>query len=401
MRLALVISSLGGGGAERVMSVLANAWASRGEDVTLITIGSVRRDVYHLNQSIERVGLDLLRPSGNAIQGLVRNLYRLTALRAEIRRAKPDLVVSFMTNTNILTTLSCFGLGIPVVVSEHTALSEVRQKVPWRLLFSVAYKCASGIVALNQRCARFLEARVGRPVMTIPNPVVVPPTAQQANVSGSWTKAGKLEGTHRLLAMGRLNEEKGFDLLLTAFANLVEKHPDWVLTILGEGAERHRLERQVRELGLGGRVELPGFEPDPWRVMRASEAFVLSSRYEGMPSALMEAMACGLPCVSFDCPTGPADLIESGVSGLLVRTGDVMGLSHALGRIMADARLRTRLGEAAVAIRARYGLDGILAQWDAAFEVASRRSSGILQGCIRPSGFRKGPVPERTRSDDV
>src|ERR1700733_4389767 len=169
----------------------------------------------------------------------------------------------------------------------------------------------------------------------------------------------------QLAAMGRLDYQKGFDLLIDAFARAAEGQPDWSLVILGEGPERRRLEEQIHTRGLEPRVQLLGWVSDPSRVLRDCDAFVLSSRYEGFPNALLEAMALGLPAVAVDCPSGPADIIRSEVDGLLVPLGSVPALTTALRRLMCDEKLRHRLGREAVQVVGRFSSERYYARWEA------------------------------------
>jgi len=194
----------------------------------------------------------------------------------------------------------------------------------------------------------------------VPNPVVLPPgvTADR-------------RGT-RLVAVGRLVPQKGFDLLLEAFARIAATHRDWHLTIWGEGPERPALVAQRDALGLKDRVTLPGTSSTPGEWLTTADAFVLSSRYEGWGNVLAEAMAAGLPVVSFDCPFGPGDMITDGVDGLLVPDGDVDGLSAALSRLMSDGALRERLGEAARQSSRRHSGARIMTLWDGIIRQATK-----------------------------
>lgn len=167
------------------------------------------------------------------------------------------------------------------------------------------------------------------------------------------------------MAMGRLSREKGFDLLLQAFERLAPRHPDWDLTIWGEGALKEQLIQQRDDLELTDRVSIPGSTRTPREQLAASDIFVLSSRYEGFPNALCEAMASGLPVVSFDCTFGPGTIIRNNVDGLLVPTGDVDALVAALDRLMSDEALRDQFGAEAVSIVERYSLANVAAQWEA------------------------------------
>lgn len=397
MNLVLVISSLGGGGAERVLSTLANAWASRGDSVALITIGNQDGDVYPLAPAVRRIGLDLLRPSHNLLAAFRNNIQRRRALRRIIREVSPDLVLSFMTETNILTVWAVARLRIPVVVAERTSVANHPPRGIRRPFYRPAYRRADVVVAQTEAVARWLETRLGARVRVIPNPVtgrqLVPASSRNRDEQPSR------EGRSSLIAMGRLHREKGFDLLIEAFAGVAGRFPEWDLVVLGEGSEQENLQRLAAKLGISDRVRMPGFQRNPDVALGRADAFVLSSRYEGMPNALMEAMACGLPCVSFDCPSGPGELIENEINGLLVPAGDVAGLAEALGRIMADPRLRERLGEAARSISARYGLDAVLPQWDAVFVEARRHR--LPRGEGASDAIRESPPTVRTRSSDV
>jgi glycosyltransferase involved in cell wall biosynthesis len=151
-------------------------------------------------------------------------------------------------------------------------------------------------------------------------------------------------------------------------------HPDWNLVILGEGEQRSSLEQQVTDRGLEGRVKLPGLVEDPFGILRACDIFALSSLYEGQGLALVEALACGLPAVSFDCPSGPAQIVRDGVDGFLLPVGDVDALARALDRLMADGELRQRMAARAPEVTERFAVDAIVRRWEDLF-LSSRRSS--------------------------
>jgi GalNAc-alpha-(1->4)-GalNAc-alpha-(1->3)-diNAcBac-PP-undecaprenol alpha-1,4-N-acetyl-D-galactosaminyltransferase len=161
-----------------------------------------------------------------------------------------------------------------------------------------------------------------------------------------------------------LSHQKGFDLLIEAFARLTPKYPGWELRIIGEGTDRAALERLATERGVALRVRFCGWLNDPQPVLAGSELFVLSSRWEGFPNALLEAMACGVPAVSFDCDSGPSEIIRDRVDGLLVPPDDVSALASALDHLMDDAALRREMGDRAREVVTRFSCARFFAQWD-------------------------------------
>jgi glycosyltransferase involved in cell wall biosynthesis len=259
----------------------------------------------------------------------------------------------------VLVLLATRGLGVAVVVSERVDPSQHHISWPWHNLRRLTYRWADALVLQTRSAlARFCSFGKGK-AHVIPNPVTLPVE------SGENAPSRPSERTNRLLvAMGRLAVQKGFDLLLEAFKQASADRPNWTLTILGEGPMRAELEESVRRLGLTGQVRLPGQVHDPFCVLRQADLFVLSSRFEGFPNALCEAMACGLPVISFDCPSGPAEVIRDGVNGVLVLPEDVEGLTLALARLMDDEAERDRLGKRAPEVLDRFSVEKVMAEWD-------------------------------------
>lgn len=358
LRLMLVIPGLGGGGAERILTGIANRWSRAGHEVEIVTLRSAGGDTYPLDPRVGRTALDLHRDSGSALEGVLQGTRRVLALRDAMTRFSPDAVISFIRSTNVYALLAAAPTGTPVFVSERTDPRldpGAQRRRGWALLRRLLYPQAAGLVVQTESVAAWAR-RFCRRVHVIPNFVERP---------AHMARPGVEDGPKRLLAMGRLGPEKGFDLLLEAFARVAPAHPDWSLVILGEGRERVALEALVRSRGLAGRVALPGRVADPVPHLAAAHAFALSSRREGFPNALVEAMAVGLPVVAFACRSGPSEIISDGEDGLLVPDGDVAALAAALARLMGSASERQRLGERARGVADRFDPEKVLLQWTA------------------------------------
>jgi glycosyltransferase involved in cell wall biosynthesis len=358
VKLLFFIASLQCGGAERVSVTLCNHWAERGWDVTIATFddGSVP-PFFPLASGVRHVALGLAGRRSGSVLPMLDNLPRLRALRRWVAGERPDRIVSFIDETNVLTLLAARGTRVPVVVSVRT--DPARHAIPrsWRVLRRMTYPWARAIVLQTETAAAFFPASWASRIKVIPNPVPKPETAT--------TDRGSSDGaTHRIVAMGRLGKEKGFDLLIRAFAGIAPTHPGWSLTILGEGEEREALQAEIERSGVAGRVSLSGRIADTEGVLRGSELFVLSSRYEGFPNALCEAMACGLPVAAFDCRSGPAAIVRDGVDGVLVPAENVVALSAAMARLIADPETRRRMGARAAEVSDRFAVSRIASLWE-------------------------------------
>jgi glycosyltransferase involved in cell wall biosynthesis len=366
LKLTLVISSLSCGGAERVISMLANYCEETGRDVTLITLDSISTDFFRLNPMIKRIGLGLISESSNPLIGMINNLVRIARLRHEIRLTKPDVVITFMEKINVLTLLSTRGLGLRIIVSERTDPAHHNIGRVWNLLRRITYPWADIIVAQNNQVKQWLiNIFVETKVIVIPNPITCEYGDADCKYLNEITE--KKENTRSIVAIGRLSFEKGFDLLINAFAKIALLNSGWQLIIFGEGDERHALERLICKLNLNERVYLPGRVSNPMRFLKQAELFVMSSRFEGFPNSLLEAMACGLPVVSFDCPSGPREIIRDGVDGMLVPAENIEALADVLQNLMIDGSLRKRLADKAPEVLERFGLEKIMEMWEITF----------------------------------
>jgi GalNAc-alpha-(1->4)-GalNAc-alpha-(1->3)-diNAcBac-PP-undecaprenol alpha-1,4-N-acetyl-D-galactosaminyltransferase len=357
MRITLITSSLRAGGAERVLSLMGNYWAAQGWAVTLLTLNHAHeRPFYELHPALSHTALGIAAPSSDPLRALANNTRRLGVLRTAIHNSQPEAVISFMDRPNTLTLLAMVGTRLPILISERNDPHQRKLSTSWAMLRQLSYRRANRLIVQTRGALTYFPHRLQQRATIIPNPVLLPPGAEYPPPTRG---AGKM-----LLAMGRLHEQKGFDQLLAAFARIAPHHPQWSLTIWGEGELRPQLEAQVMQWGLSERVRLPGTTKRPGQAMRQADLFVLSSRYEGFPNVLGEAMACGLPVVSFDCPSGPNELIREGIDGALVPPGDTVALARTLDRLMTSEGTRQRMAERAPEVLERFAITKVMHTWE-------------------------------------
>jgi glycosyltransferase involved in cell wall biosynthesis len=263
-RVAIVSASLELGGAERVAVFLAASFAAGGWDTTVITVFD-RPDFYALPAGVARARLSLAATSASSrFAGAVANLRRALALRRTLRRVRPDLVVALQMQVNAVTLVAAAGTGVPVIASDHAAPSRgPLERGPWPAAVRLLYPRAARLVCVSAGIAAERSWLPAGKVVTIPNAVQL----DAAPVPGDPALTSA-DAPH-VIALGRLNPQKGFDLLIGAFARLAPHHPAWHLTIVGEGTERARLEAEVARLDLTGRVHLPGAVKAPAELLRA------------------------------------------------------------------------------------------------------------------------------------
>ena len=324
--IAFFIPTMDGGGAERVVINLLKGMVAHNLPLDLILANAEGPYLNLIPKQVRTIDLAAGRVV-KAIAPLVRYL----------RTAKPKVIISHLNHANVIALVAkqlAFN-NTKIVVVEHNTFS-VAQSSLFRghfipPLMKLLYPKADAIVGVSQAVARDLEqglSLAAETVKTIYNPVVDRELLAKKNnyIGHPWFQSQTIPV---ILAVGRLTEQKDFPTLLRAFALLRQKIPARLL-ILGEGELRQELEMMVKQLGIAEAVTLPGFVPNPQDYMSKASVFVLSSRWEGLPTALIEAMACGCPVVATDCPSGSKEILAEGKYGKLIPVGDAEALSTAL-----------------------------------------------------------------------
>lgn len=365
MKIACVIHSLNGGGAERVMAGLASRLANRSHSVTLITLDAGTRDRHEVDSRVERKSINVLSTPGNTVSLWARTL----RLRSTLAAGKFDVVLSFCDATNWLTLLATRGLGVPVVVSErsdprHQSLGQIREFLR-RRLYPQGYR----VVCLSDDVATTLKSRLNCKTLVIPSAIEVPSEIKTTFAQTTGLHDAGSQTPCRLVAVGRLEHEKGFDRLIRCLGGLPDDAPEWELKIHGEGTQRSALESLAHEFHLNSRVKFSGWTRPIWPAYQAADWFVLPSRYEGFPSALLEAMACSTAVLTVDAGGAVREIIDHGRNGWLVANDDHAlqdGLLHCLRTPALRRRLATHAGE----VCNRYGWSAMVDAYEACLQDA-------------------------------
>jgi glycosyltransferase involved in cell wall biosynthesis len=406
--MVVVVPHLGAGGTQRVVTLLLNHWSARGVRIALLTLfpnpdvytlaadvhresfvratpgatraGGLRQVNYQVDAALERLRSDgapwrarlgatalagfraaraalvsaIAAVSPGAVERIIAGSRQVVWLRERIQALEPGAILSFLGATNIQTILAARGLGIPVLISERNDPAVQRLDEPWETLRSRIYPQAAWVTANSAGALETLARHVPREKLRqVQNPLAVPPCPPEVARHGQ-----------RLILVARLVEQKGVDLLIDAFARVAERLPRWRLDLVGDGPLRATLESQVRRAGIADRVTFHGHQIDPFPFLYAASVFVLPSRFEGMPNAMLEAMGAGLAIIVSDASPGPLELIRDGATGLVFRSEDSAALAAAILRVCSDPALRERLAAAAEQRASAVALPRVATEWE-------------------------------------
>lgn len=346
------------------MVLLTEGLLAQGHDVSLITIYGTQHDFFVLPDQVHRLALGIDHDSPTVVHGLANNLRRRRVLRNAIRSTAPDIIISHIQQTNIMTLLAAGRRMAPVIVVEHNDPGMNPAGKIWDTLRRRIYPRAAKVVSVSQGVDSHFSWLPEKQRAVIHNPIKA--SDEETN------RSSQDNGVRWIASMGRLTHQKGFDLLLNAFAKVAGRHPDWRLRIIGDGPLRQELESHSKTLGLTSRVEFAGLVSNPAQFLRQANLFVMASRFEGFPYVALEALVSGLPVIYADCPSGPREIIRDGIDGRLVPPGDVDALAAAMDKLMTDDHVRKEMSKRAPEVLERFGLKQIIGQWEDLFSEVSR-----------------------------
>ncbi|WP_368506680.1 glycosyltransferase family 4 protein [Zobellia sp. 1_MG-2023] len=354
MKLDFIISNMSGGGAQRVMAILVNHFITINFDVRLITLYE-SEDLYSLNPSIKRIRLIPSSSVKNKKIGAFLSLYKFY----KHQDSKPSVIISFITLTNLISILIARIFKIKIIASEHNSHLQVQSpKYLTKFTWQYIYRFADYITVLTSYDIKFYEDR-GVNVVIMPNPCTFKPI----NTNNHSRKK-------TILAVGSLNRfhHKGFDNLLNLLPPVLSKNSEWDLKIIGEGDKGLKyLTNLAQKNKITHKVEFTGFKNNVNEYMHSASVFVLSSRFEGLPMVLLEAMSQGMACVAYDCKTGPSDIIKNEYNGILVKDQNEHDMQEKLNSIIQDVDKRTSLSNNAILSLEKFSVEAVADRWKKLF----------------------------------
>lgn len=350
MKILFCIGNLLKGGAERVAVNLCNYLINENEITIVTTIG--KKSEYKLDKKIKVECLESEETNKNFI---LKNINRMKALNKIVKIENPDIIISFLPEPSYrILFLKLFKHKLKVIVSVRNDPKIEYKFIINRIIMKILYPLADGFVLQTKEAQEYFNKKIQKKSVIIPNPIKEEFICEPYN--------GEREKI--IVTVGRLEEQKNHKMLIEAFGKLPKQFSEYKLIIYGEGNLRERLEEQIKELKLTNRVLLPGQVDNIKEKIYKASLFVLPSNYEGMPNALMEAMALGIPCISTDCPCGgPNFLIKNNENGILVKTNEVKELKREIIKVLQDEELRKKIGNKSIEIKTLLNPEKINQKW--------------------------------------
>lgn len=348
MKIAVVTPGMTFGGAERVISILANNWCDMGHEVSLFITASNKPSVYKMNEKIKVEYYQAYNENG------VSHFKLLSSIRKFINKVKPDCVLSFMNDVCAYTIIALMGKNIPIIYSERNDPNKTNQSKIDKVLRKIVEIGAEHIVFQTNGARTCYSEKVQRKSSIILNPVNLDKIPNRTNDEINYSE---------IVSVGRLEPQKNQELLIDAFSVVSETHKDVVLKIFGEGSLKNKLQNKIDELGLTERVFLMGAKSDVLEWIKESFCFVLSSDFEGLPNSLIEAMCIGMPCISTDCSPGGARELLKNDRGIVVPCGNKEELAEAINMYLEKKDTAMKYGEEAFGLRREIEAGIVAKEW--------------------------------------
>lgn len=342
-RIVFLIGCMGRGGAERVISVLANTYALQGWQVDILMLLEDRVE-YELDENINTIFV------GNKSVSRIRQIpIWINSIRRHIKENNPERIVSFIARINIITILSCLGLNKHIIISERNDPRADGRSILTKISTYLLYPLAKNIVFQTKWAQDCFPKNIKKKSFIIPNPICV-----TTKIAESKEK--------KIVAVGRLIEQKNHKMLIDAFKIISEKYSQYKLYIYGEGRLRKKLETQIKDLNLSNNVFLPGNVTNVHEEISDAEIFVLSSNYEGLSNALLEAMMMGLPCITTNC-SGVSEIIKNDYNGLLIPINNQDKLVEALDKLIQDKAFANTISKNSLISSNEYKAEKVFKCW--------------------------------------
>lgn len=351
MKISIFLGGLSGGGSERVVCNLANYLINHNHNVDIITMSDDAAS-YELSNKVNRI---ILLSQSERRNQIYNSLLRIKRLRAYMRNTDTEEYLVMLPTTIVLLLLMRRNTTAPIIVSERADPNRISRII--QVVLKKLVKFAAGFVFQTEDARQWYLPYIGNAkTIVIPNAI---------NPEFLENSSQMIKKDNKVVAIGRFTDQKNFPLLIRAFAGIHGEFPNVKLIIYGDGPQRATLLGLVNELDIEDCVEFPGYVKEIKESIQTARLFVLSSDFEGIPNALMEAMALGIPCISTDCPVGgPRSLIEEGKNGILVPVGDEKELREAIKSLLGNEAYAEGLGRNAKRITDKLNPDIIYSQWE-------------------------------------
>ncbi len=348
MNIVFITGRLSGGGAERVISLISSEFAKHSHNVSVVSLLS-DNDTYEISNKVK-----IFQYCGKHKTSIFRFLAKRSLIRRVVKSEQADIVVSFMTGAILLSIMSLSRLSVPLISCERNDPSRHPSSKLNRILRKILYRFSDGFVFQSEDAKNFFSKEIQSRSTVIPNPV-------NPNLPNRYSGIRK----KKIVSIGRLENAKNYEMSIRAFKCFYVNHSDYIYEIYGEGSMKEGLTRLIRSLNLSNAVFLKGFTNNLYNAINDAKMYVLTSYYEGMPNALIEAMSLGLPSISTIHPFGGAkEIIVDGVNGMLVSQNNVSELAKAMHKIAIDDFFAEKLSQAGIDLKQRLSMEIIYSSWE-------------------------------------